>query len=226
MHCPNCHTKNDESERLCSNCGEYLGGNIREVCPDCETEREEGESYCQTCGYHFKAHSVVRPYPNHMEGREGFTYTSEPNYGNQGYTLFAPEHVRFANFGERVVASLIDYVVTYIVGYLIGYLVGFLFVSVQSQNFYTLLGLIIGLAYKAGMESSAKQATLGKLAMGLKVINKSGERISFARATGRYFANYLNVFPTFFVGFLMVLWTKEKRALHDFVAGTLVVKTK
>ncbi|OCA91521.1 hypothetical protein A8F94_02170 [Bacillus sp. FJAT-27225] len=135
--------------------------------------------------------------------------------------MYAPENVRFANFGERVVASLIDYVILYIVGFLLSFLFG----AIEGSSLYNLMGFILGIAYKAGLESSNKQATLGKMAMGLKVADNNGEQISFARAIGRYFANVLNIF-TLFIGYLMVLWTKEKRALHDFVAGTYVIKSK
>lgn len=79
--------------------------------------------------------------------------------------------------------------------------------------------------YNARMNSSSQQATLGKRWMGLKVTNLSGERIPFSQATGRYFAKYLSTFALF-VGFILPLFSKRRQALHDMVAGTLVLKSK
>jgi uncharacterized RDD family membrane protein YckC len=75
------------------------------------------------------------------------------------------------------------------------------------------------------MESSPQQATLGKMALGLKVTDLQGERLSFARATGRYFGKIVSSL-ILFVGFMMAGWTEKKQALHDIMAGTLVVKKR
>jgi uncharacterized RDD family membrane protein YckC len=75
--------------------------------------------------------------------------------------------------------------------------------------------------YEALLLSSPWQATLGKLALGLRVTDEYGQRISFLRATGRHFAKYLS-WMTIFIGFIMVAFTERRQALHDFIAGTLV----
>ncbi len=67
------------------------------------------------------------------------------------------------------------------------------------------------------------QATLGKKLLGMKVVDYAGNRISFGRATGRYFAGFLSVL-LLFIGLIMVAFTKRKQALHDKLASTLVVK--
>ncbi len=77
--------------------------------------------------------------------------------------------------------------------------------------------------YYAIMESSGKQATLGKLALSLKVTDLNGNKISFARATGRHFAKIITDF-TFGIGYLMPLFTEKKQTLHDMIAGCVVVK--
>jgi uncharacterized RDD family membrane protein YckC len=64
---------------------------------------------------------------------------------------------------------------------------------------------------------------LGKKAMGLKVIGLSGERISFGRATGRHFAKMISQL-ILMIGFLMQPFTEQKQALHDMMAGTLVIR--
>jgi uncharacterized RDD family membrane protein YckC len=72
--------------------------------------------------------------------------------------------------------------------------------------------------YWAAMESSPWQATLGKRMLGLAVTDLEGRRVSFVRASGRYFGKIV------FVGFIMVAFTAKKQALHDMIAGCLVVR--
>lgn len=81
-----------------------------------------------------------------------------------------------------------------------------------------------GWLYFALMESSAKQGTLGKMLLKLKVADLNGNRIGFGRATGRYFAKWINSF-TFLIGWIIAGFSARKQALHDFIAGTLVLKT-
>ncbi len=76
--------------------------------------------------------------------------------------------------------------------------------------------------YFALFEASALQATPGKRALGLKVVDESGHRIGFGRASGRYFGKILSGM-LFYVGFAMAGFTERKQALHDMVAGTCVV---
>jgi uncharacterized RDD family membrane protein YckC len=83
--------------------------------------------------------------------------------------------------------------------------------------------MIIGWLYDALQESSVHQATFGKRACGLRVTDLNGQRISFARATGRHFAEILSAI-TLFIGYMMAGWTERKQALHDIIAGTYVVR--
>jgi uncharacterized RDD family membrane protein YckC len=83
-------------------------------------------------------------------------------------------------------------------------------------------GVIASWLYSALLQSSSRQATVGKIALNLIITDEAGNRISFARASGRYFAGILNVL-TLGIGYLMVIWTPKKQALHDRIAGTVVV---
>jgi uncharacterized RDD family membrane protein YckC len=76
--------------------------------------------------------------------------------------------------------------------------------------------------YFALCESSAWQATVGKLALGIRVTDMQGNRISLPRALGRYPAKVLSFFM-FFIGVLIVAFTERKQGLHDLIAGTLVL---
>jgi uncharacterized RDD family membrane protein YckC len=85
------------------------------------------------------------------------------------------------------------------------------------------LFLFAGWIYEASLESSSKQATVGKMALGLKVTNEQGARISFARASARYFSKILSRM-ILLIGYIMAGFTARKQALHDIIAGTLVVR--
>jgi uncharacterized RDD family membrane protein YckC len=88
-----------------------------------------------------------------------------------------------------------------------------------------LLSLVIAWLYFALLESSERGATVGKMAMGLRVVSNDGKRISFMNATGRYFAKILSAM-IFCIGFIMIAFTDRKRGLHDMIASTLVIKTR
>lgn len=86
----------------------------------------------------------------------------------------------------------------------------FMFSSILNWLYYTL------------MESSAKQATLGKMALGIVVTDDEGKPISFARANVRYWSKILSAL-FLCVGYMMAGFTPKKQALHDLIASTLVV---
>jgi len=77
--------------------------------------------------------------------------------------------------------------------------------------------------YEALLTSSSLQGTIGKRLLGLKVTDDFGNRISFARATGRYFSKILSGM-FFCIGYIMAAFTDRKKALHDMIAGTVVIK--
>lgn len=85
------------------------------------------------------------------------------------------------------------------------------------------VSLVLSWLYFAFMESSSKQATIGKMALGLKVTDINGNRITFARATGRYFGKILSSM-VLHIGYIMAGFTPKKQALHDLIAECLVVK--
>ena len=85
-----------------------------------------------------------------------------------------------------------------------------------------LLYPVISAAYYAGFESSGKQATLGKMAVGIKVTDTEGRRLTLGRALLRWLAVFLN-YITLYVGYLIAAFTERKQALHDMICDTLVV---
>ncbi len=123
---------------------------------------------------------------------------------------------RYGGFWVRFVAFIVDVI-------LIGIVDGILAAVLDSTSLELTIGTVLGWLYYAGMESSSRQATIGKSLLGLRVTGMDGRRISFLRATGRYFATILSAL-VLFIGYIMVAFTEKKQGLHDLIAGTLVVK--
>ena len=132
--------------------------------------------------------------------------------------------VTFAGFGRRVGAYLIDTLVAIVCGGLLGFIATLIEPSILAEGDlrFDLAMMAIAFLVTVLMESSGLQGTPGKLALGLKVTDLTGRRIGVWRATLRYVAEVLNSL-TLGVGYLMAAFTDRRQALHDIVAGTLVV---
>lgn len=133
----------------------------------------------------------------------------------------------YAGFWKRFAAALVDGLVIGGVGFAVGMAIGlgFAFTGGSEAGLEiasNLIGVILGWLYAAWFESSPSMGTLGKQAMGIQVTDLDGNRISFARATGRHFGKILSALPLF-IGYLMVAFTERKQGLHDILAGCLVV---
>jgi len=142
----------------------------------------------------------------------------------------------YGGFWLRVVAYLIDGILLNIGFGIVGSLVGIaLFPAdpakldledlLSQTSEFQFVTLVVTLLYFSLMESSPRGATVGKMIVGLRVVDEQGNRISFLRATGRFFAKIVSSI-ILFIGFLMIAFTDRKRGLHDIMAGTLVVKVR
>jgi uncharacterized RDD family membrane protein YckC len=133
----------------------------------------------------------------------------------------------YAGIFRRIVALIIDVMLVIAAAEVV-----FLLMSIaglsrnltngQAELVTDLLSFVIGWIYYAQMESSMYQGTLGKQILQISVTREDGERLSFARASARYFAKLLST-GTFFAGYLMAGFTEKKQALHDKIAKTVVV---
>lgn len=143
----------------------------------------------------------------------------------------------YAGFWKRFAAAIIDGIVTGIGGLVVaGPIIALMILSATSargepdvealgdalDGVANLLGLLLGWIYSAAMESSPLQATLGKMALQIKVTDLDGARVSFGKATGRHFAKFVSAL-LLFAGFVMAAFTAKKQGLHDLMAGCLVV---
>ncbi len=152
--------------------------------------------------------------------------------------LYAPPPV-YAGFWWRLLAMVLDGFVLAVVNYPLRLILDEILARMFDPDPFAdsvwlalsvaltaslLLPTLLGWLYFAALESSSWQATLGKRALGIAVTDLRGNRISFGRATGRYFASYIS-FIVFLLGFLIQPFTAKRQALHDMIAGTLVVRT-
>jgi len=149
--------------------------------------------------------------------------------------------VLYAGFWLRFLASLID-------GLIVSPLVFVLFLVFAGVGFgigagasragraeqfapILVLGIVLLYAlmlvgvwlYHALCECSSWQATLGKKALNIQVTDLEGRRISFGRASGRHFAKIISG-AILNIGYLMAGFTEKKQALHDMIAGCLVIR--
>lgn len=86
-----------------------------------------------------------------------------------------------------------------------------------------LIGMVVNVIYFALMESSKYQATLGKMALGIKVTTTEGARIDLVKSIIRQIGKYVSG-VILMIGYIMAAFTDKKQALHDMIASTLVVK--
>ena len=160
-------------------------------------------------------------------------------------TVYVQMPSPFAGFWLRFVAYLIDAIIIF-VGFvvLLCVIVAFIgigaiqsaFENIDSASEFlpfsivfgiivAVLGLIVGQwLYYAWMESSIHQGTLGKMSLGLIVTDLQGRRVTFARATGRFFSRIITRLIPFAIGYIMAGFTEKKQALHDMIASCLVLR--
>ncbi len=156
----------------------------------------------------------------------------------QNVTMPLAPIFHYAGFWKRFVAYLLDQIIISIVGiFIIIPFLAMVGVSFFSQDFevseeliftiitayfsFIILAVAAEWLYFALMESM-KGATIGKMALGIIVTDLQGNRISFGRATGRYFGKIISSL-TLCIGYIMAGFTQKKQALHDMIAGCLVI---
>lgn len=243
--CPHCgknlKTKDDKAgmKSKCPGCGEIVkipsstssesgdnpysyndgGDGLTKPCPACGEEVDSDASKCSFCGENLRAGA----------GRGGKKKRGQ---------VMAGFWLRFvAAFVDGILVGIVNYGIQIMVYLVVGIPLAMIFQQQQAQQFgqpidpkiaiinagLGLLQIIIYWLYGAFMESSDRQATLGKMAVGIIVTDLNGDRLSFGRATGRHFAKIISG-CTCLIGHIMAAFTEQKQALHDIIAGCLVVR--
>lgn len=199
-------------------------------CSKCGASMDPSETYCRACGT--------------PSGALGFVPGVVPGAapGTPAYVL--PVNI-YAGFWLRLVGYLID---AAIIGIPLGVLIiaGIAMTGASAaisgnsdeESLKAFLGVfgvmmilsviavlvVVAWLYYAYCESSTWQGTLGKRALGLYVTDLNGNRITFGRASGRFFARFITRLIPFGIGFMMAGFTARKQALHDMIASCLVLR--
>lgn len=140
----------------------------------------------------------------------------------------------YAGFWIRSLAKFIDGTIVWVISIAIYVPTAFLSAPPSNQSTASMVSFVIiqilvmvlqiaiGVAYTTWFLGKYG-ATLGKMACKLKVVTAGGNRVSYLRAFGRHFAEWLSGM-IFLVGYIMAAFDREKRTLHDHICNTRVIK--
>jgi len=154
-------------------------------CSNCGTELQPNQAVCAKCGT-----------------RVPFT-RAQP--AAAAAATVRPADVPYADFWVRLGAFVIDSILLTIIWILVPVVVR----MAGLPMWLVLLPILVYFLYYALFESSNSQATLGKMALGIKVTDLQGERIGFGRALGRSMGHIISNFM-FFVGYLVSAFTAKR----------------
>ena len=174
-------------------------------CAKCGTLGRAGETVCVKCA------SPLTEHP----------YQTAPA------TVSAPRPppatVPYAGFWVRTAAHVVDYIIVMIAVFVLA-VACVAMLGPKGRDIAALSVYVLGpWLYYALFESSPLQGTPGKLALGLRVTNEAGDRLGFGAATGRFWGQIISQL-TLGIGYAMVAFTERRQALHDKMAGALVVQ--
>jgi uncharacterized RDD family membrane protein YckC len=204
-------------------------------CSKCGAALAADTAFCQSCGSPVARTALATPPSVAVSPHAGV-----------GAIVYAT-NVTYAGFWLRLVAHLVDGV---IVGFGIMILIVPLFFLMggvalisslprgsaeradpaQIGAFVSLMMVFVAVSllgqwlYYAYLESGEKQATWGKQILGLYVTDLAGNRITFGRASGRFFAKLISGLIPLGIGYIMAGITERKQALHDMIASCLVLR--
>ena len=185
-------------------------------CPSCKTMNQMTARFCLNCGASLAG-----------GGQEQTPY--QPPAATQAPPM-ASEYL-YAGFWKRLLAYIVDSMIYNLLMTMIAVLgfvnaidfsepdPGALMASLSTFYLIYYLGWWL---YFALQESSTAQATLGKRLVGIKVSDMQGQPLSFMHAAGRQLGGAVSAM-TFTIGYLMAAFTRRKQALHDLMAGCVVV---
>lgn len=182
------------------------------------------KSRCELCGGEFLREDMARFGPTLVCASCKPSYVQMIEQGDS-----RPGDLRYAGFWPRFGAKFVDGLVLFAINMCISFMLGIFFVAnrsdpasmiaLKSAEFFieTAFGVAM-VTYFLGKFG----ATPGKMALGLVVVTPEGGKISYKRAFGRYFAEILSSI-CLGIGYLMVIFDDEKRAMHDRICSTRVV---
>ncbi len=232
MYCTQCGNLCSDQDKVCTRCGNHVNRKKNEVYQEADNSSRyygtSGDSSSQNdTQQNDNAHAYNKAHTYNPNGN----YHTNYQYANRNYYA-----VPYAGFWLRFAARLIDGIIinigTWVLYGILSVVLGASIYSLNSVDsgigvvmVLLMQGIVIASAwlYSALFESSVYQATPGKMAVGIKVVDLEGNQLTFGRATGRYFATVITGL-TLGIGYIMAGFTEKKQALHDMIAGTLVIR--
>jgi uncharacterized RDD family membrane protein YckC len=145
--------------------------------------------------------------------------------------------VAYGGFWIRFLAVLIDGMILYVIDRIVSFAIfgstaaqiitvnpGDMGAAMSRVGMTSTVNLVIGCSYETFFVGKMA-ATPGKMALGLKVVRADGSPVDYGRAAGRYFAKILSAI-ILGIGYIMAAFDSQKRALHDMICDTRVIKTR
>jgi len=179
--------------------------------------------YCSECGQPWPPDDLARFGGRLICANCKINYAQKLREGVASAATFT-----YAGFWIRFAAVLLDGIILFVAGVVVQLLFapmtrsGRLDLMLMALGFEYLIQMAIGATYE-GLFISRMGATPGKMALDLKVVRPDGGPISLGRAVGRYFAKIVSGI-ILMIGYIMAGFDSEKRALHDMMCDTRVIK--
>ena len=133
------------------------------------------------------------------------------------YIIYSSEKDFYVGFWRRFFAAFLDSLIL-----MVGFCILFFLVPISTPQMGTILMGLVSLLYYTLMPASNLQGTLGKLAIGAKIVDSNGSKISMGQSFLRYIGQFVSAI-ILCIGYIMIASHWQKRALHDLMAGTYVV---
>lgn len=182
-------------------------------------------AFCTECGRPYPPDELVRFGSNLICADCKPRFVQRMREGVAG-----PSTMVYGGFWRRFLAVLLDSIIVAVVNFPIQLILGLAgFKSIQTTGpQFGIIGLIYLISFTIQCAYftyfwSQKGATPGQMILGLKVVTADGGPLTVGRAFGRFLAYILSAF-TLCIGYIIAAFDSQKRALHDHICGTRVIR--
>ncbi len=219
MKCTNCGTELSSELKFCTSCGAAVAAPAASLryCTNCGAQIATDSGFCPNCSARQAPAAAAAPPPPQP------AYQPAPT-GPAAYGSTVAQEMKYKGVGSRLVAAIVDTILYFVFAWLVAAQTGnttdsgfdlqgapaFLTFALWGLYFVLFEGLLGG--------------TVGKLILGMRIVNDRGERPSLGAALARNLLRIVDFLPLFYLlGMILVATSKQKQRLGDRVAGTFVV---
>ncbi len=224
LTCPNCQFENQQSSRYCSKCGYPLvylkdeqekiseeskpsrnfAASTHKICSGCQTVNTASAKYCSHCGLLLPME--IQPEGDSTEALAGFW-------------------IRLAAYCiDGIILSLLNYLIN--LGFNLSVDANLGIAILDDPTFWTMqiIGFLLRAVYYTYCTGRWGQ-TPGKFVTGIKIVRSDDTPLSYPRSLARFLATFLSEL-TLGIGYLMIAFSTRKRALHDLICDTKVIRIR